>query len=250
MTIAHPNVEPLRADLSGPLLDEGWSIFRLAAPIMFICLVNMGMSVTDAVMVSALFGAEALAAVAVGNDLYSILFYLGTGVLAGFAPLYTAAAVRGDRDERLRLERSGRMAVALIAAFLVPLVWTAPSWLARLGLDPYLLSQGQGYTRAMAVTLVPMRAGWVLSLAVRVAEPHTAAPGHSQRLPGAPGDRLPLGLRPRGAAAPARPARSRRFRARDMVELSALERGRHDEIFTRGDCTHACSRMGAGRPDP
>ncbi len=123
---------------------------------MFICLVNMGMSVTDTVMVSALFGAEALAAVAVGSDLYSILFYLGAGVLAGFAPLYTAAVVRADRDARLRLERSGRIAVALVAALLVPLVWTAPDWLARLGLDPDLLSQGQGYTRAMAVTLVPM----------------------------------------------------------------------------------------------
>ena len=93
--------------LSGPLLDEGWSIFRLAVPIMFICLVNMGMSVTDTVMVSALFGAEALAAVAVGSDLYSILFYLGAGVLAGFAPLYTAAAVRG-RPRRAAAARAER----------------------------------------------------------------------------------------------------------------------------------------------
>ena len=124
---------PAQHAIARPLLDEGRSLLRLAAPIMFICLVNMGMSVTDTVMVSALFGAEALAAVAVGSDLYSILFYLGAGVLAGFAPLYTAAVVRADPDERLRLERSGRMAVALIAALLAPLVWTAPDWLARLG---------------------------------------------------------------------------------------------------------------------
>jgi len=158
MTITCPDLAepPREASTARPLLDEGRSLVRLAAPIMLICLVNMGMSVTDTVMVSALFGAEALAAVAVGSDLYSILFYLGAGVLAGFAPLYTAAVVRADRDERARLERSGRMAVALIAVLLVPVVWTAPEWLARLGLDPDLLSQGQGYTRSMAVTLVPM----------------------------------------------------------------------------------------------
>src|SRR5690606_7031484 len=37
-----------------------------------------------------------------------------------------------------------------------PAVWTAPAWLERLGLDPYLLQSGTGYTRAMALTLIPM----------------------------------------------------------------------------------------------
>ena len=125
MTIAADLAEPPRPRaVARPLLDEGRSLLRLAAPIMLICLVNMGMSVTDTAMVSALFGAEALAAVAVGSDLYSIVFYLGAGVLAGFAPLYTAAVVRADLAERARLERSGRLAVALIAALLAP--WCGP----------------------------------------------------------------------------------------------------------------------------
>jgi multidrug resistance protein, MATE family len=76
-------------------------------------------------------------------------------VLAGFAPLHTAAVVRGDPDQRLRLERGGRIAVALVAAARAPIV-TAPNWLARLGVEPDLLSQGQGYTRAMTATLPPM----------------------------------------------------------------------------------------------
>ena len=50
-------------------LDEGRALIRLATPIALIALVNMGMSVTDAVMVSALFGTDAFAAVAVGSDL-------------------------------------------------------------------------------------------------------------------------------------------------------------------------------------
>jgi MATE family multidrug resistance protein len=38
----------------------------------------------------------------------------------------------------------------------VPLVWLAPTWLESFGLDPGLLAEGQGYTRAMALTLIPM----------------------------------------------------------------------------------------------
>jgi MATE family multidrug resistance protein len=116
------------------------------------------MSVTDTVMVSALSGAEALAAVAVGSDLYSIVFYLAAGVLAGFAPLYTAAVVRAYGDAALRLQRSGRVAVALFAALLVP--WSGP----RLTGSPASASRptcchrDRGYTRAMAVTLPPMLA--------------------------------------------------------------------------------------------
>jgi MATE family multidrug resistance protein len=137
-------------------LDEGRALIRLATPIALIALVNMGMSVTDAVMVSALFGTHAFAAVAVGSDLYSIVFYLGAGILGGIAPFYTAAVTRADKDERVRLERIGWMTVGLLAALTVPLVWLAPTWLESFGLDPGLLAEGQGYTRAMALTLIPM----------------------------------------------------------------------------------------------
>jgi hypothetical protein len=123
---------------------------------MLIALVNMGMSVTDTLMVSAAFGAEALAAVAVGSDFYSILFYLGAGTIGGLAPFYTAAVVKADPAERARLERTGQVLVLGLSAVLVPVVWTAPDWLGRLGLDPDLLAEGRGYTRAMALTLVPM----------------------------------------------------------------------------------------------
>lgn len=137
-------------------LGEGRALFRLALPIALIALVNMGMSVTDTVMVSALFGAGALAAVAVGSDLYSILFYLCAGILGGVAPFYTAAVTRADADGRRRLERTGWLLAGLLAALMVPLVWFAPAWLALFGLEAQLLAEGEGYTRSMALTLVPM----------------------------------------------------------------------------------------------
>jgi MATE family multidrug resistance protein len=142
--------------VANPSVQEGKSLLKLAAPIMLIALVNMGMSVTDATMVSMMFGAEALAAVAVGSDFYSIVFYLGAGILGGLAPFYTAASVHSDAAETARLLRVGWLMAGLIAVLFVPLVWFSPNWLPVLGLDARLLDQGQGYTRAMALTLVPM----------------------------------------------------------------------------------------------
>jgi MATE family multidrug resistance protein len=140
-----------------PAPTEARALLRLALPIMLIAFVNMGMSITDAVMVSAWFGADALAAVAVGSDLQSIVFYLGAGVIGGIAPFYTAVLARGEHGgERLRLDRTGRALVALLALAGVPLLWCAPDWLRHFGLDAGLLERGRGYTRSMAVLLVPM----------------------------------------------------------------------------------------------
>ena len=139
-----------------PILGETRALLRLAVPIMLIALVNMGMSVTDTLMVSATFGAEALAAVAVGSDFYSVFFYLGVGTIGGLAPFYTATVVKSDPVARARIERLGQRIVLVIAAVLVPIVWSAPDWLDHLGLDQQLLDEGRGYTRAMALTLVPM----------------------------------------------------------------------------------------------
>jgi multidrug resistance protein, MATE family len=141
---------------ANPRRAEARALLRLALPIMLIAFVNMGMSITDTVMVSATFGAGALAAVAVGSDLQSIFFYLGAGILGGLAPFYTAALARGQAGERLRLDRIGRALVAALALVGAPLLWFAPDWLRHFGLDAGLLERGRGYTQSMAVLLLPM----------------------------------------------------------------------------------------------
>lgn len=146
---------PLIVRLLGAL-DEPLAMLRLAVPIMFIAVVNMGMSSTDTLMVSSSLGAEALAAVAVGSDFYSILFYPGAGTIGGLVPFHTAAVARALHARRARLEQVGCAIVLLLSAVLVPVVWTAPDWLLVLGLDAGLLDAGRGYTRTMALTLVPM----------------------------------------------------------------------------------------------
>jgi MATE family multidrug resistance protein len=160
MSIAHteiaPNVAPEADRRLRVHIEEGRALLRLAGAIALIALGSMGLSVSDTVMVSALFGTGALAAVAVGSDFYSIVFYLGAGVLGGIAPFYTAAVTRADASECARLERIGWMTVGVLATLIVPLIWFAPVWLENFGLDPALLRQGEGYTRTMALTLIPM----------------------------------------------------------------------------------------------
>lgn len=136
--------------------SEAASIVRLAGPIVLIALINMGMSVTDTMMVSWLFGTEALAAVAVGSDFYSIVFYLGTGVIAGLSPFFAKATADKSVAEQDKYRRIGWFITIATAILLFPLVWLAPDALGYVGLDRSLLETGRGYTRAMALTLVPM----------------------------------------------------------------------------------------------
>ena len=54
-----------RRKVTGERRREARALVRLAAPVAVTAIVNMGMSVTDTMMVSWFFGTEALAAVAV-----------------------------------------------------------------------------------------------------------------------------------------------------------------------------------------
>lgn len=144
-------------------------LMATAAPVAAMALVNMSMSVTDTLMAAAL-GVEALAAAGVASDLYSIAFYFAIGVIGGLAPLYAAAHAAGDRTRLARL-RASVWAVALILGLpLTLVVWTSPDWLKYVGIEPRLLDRGQDYSRAMALTLLPMLAAGVLRTRLVAAE--------------------------------------------------------------------------------
>ena len=136
---------------------EGAAIAKLATPIALVALVNMGMSITDTLM-AASFGAEALAAVAVGSDFYSIVFYLIAGTIGGIAPFYAAAHAESEFAQLRRLRSIGWAIVVLGSVFAVPTIWFAPHYLSRFGLNEQLLADGADYTQWMALTLIPMAA--------------------------------------------------------------------------------------------
>ena len=147
--------------LRGACRAEALAQLRLGAPIAGLALVNMAMSVTDTFMTAA-FGPEALAAVAVASDAYSIVFYLAVGCIGGLAPLYAAAHAAGDGAQLSRLRSAGWIVAALLALPLAALIWSGPALLPSFGIEASLVESGSGYMRAMALTLPPMLAVAVL----------------------------------------------------------------------------------------
>lgn len=119
---------PLRHAARNVSKAEAWALLRLAAPLTGLALVNMAMSVTDTLM-TATFGVEALAAVAVASDFYSILFYLAVGCIGGLGPLYAAAHAAGDADRLARLRTAGTITCALLALPICGLLWQTPALL-------------------------------------------------------------------------------------------------------------------------
>jgi len=152
---------PLRHAARNVSKAEAWALLRLGAPLTGLALVNMAMSLTDTLM-TAPFGAEALAAVAVASDFYSILFYLAVGCIGGLTPLYAAAHAAGDTGRLARLRTAGAIVCAALALLIAALLWHAPMVLGLLGIDPVIVDTGTGYVRAMALTLIPMLAVGVL----------------------------------------------------------------------------------------
>lgn len=155
-----PGATPPFARLFRPSAEAA-GLLVTAAPVAAMALVNMCMSVTDTLMAATL-GNEALAAAGVASDLYSIAFYLAIGVIGGLAPLYASAHASDDRQRLARLRASSWAVALLFALPMVLFVWTSPGWLDAFGIEPVLLDRGEGYSRAMALTLPPMLAAGVL----------------------------------------------------------------------------------------
>jgi MATE family multidrug resistance protein len=128
---------------------------RIAGPLMLTSLVNMGMAITDVIMMGWI-GPLALAAGAVASDFYSLVFYLCAGVIGAVSAIVSHA--RGARQHRLirRMIQQAFWAVALLAVPGALAIWQAPKLLALIGVQPEIIAGAGDYAAMMALTLVPM----------------------------------------------------------------------------------------------
>lgn len=127
---------------------------RLGVPIMMTVWINMGMSLTDTWLVSRL-GTEAIAAVAVASDFYSIVFYFCSGILAGLTPALAAAVASLSHARVQQLWTASWVMCAVCLLLAIPLLWFSPSLLAWIGIPSTLLDVGCLYSRLLALSLVP-----------------------------------------------------------------------------------------------
>lgn len=127
----------------------------LALPMTGVALVNMGMSITDTVMMGWI-GPTALAAGAVVSDLYSIVYYFMAGILSAVAPLIAQAMGAGRRNEVRRVMRQGFVMALILSVPAFFAVWYSSDLLALFGVEEKVINLGGEYAQMMALTIIPM----------------------------------------------------------------------------------------------
>lgn len=137
------------------LISDGLDLLRLAGPLIMAALLNMGIAITDVVMMGWL-GAAELGAGAMISDYHSIVFYFTGGILAAAAPIIAHA--RGARDPRT-VRRTVQQAMWLglpLALFGALAIWFSPRALATLGVHPDIVQLSAPYARMISLAYAAM----------------------------------------------------------------------------------------------
>lgn len=138
-----------------PALGEALALVRLALPLVLSSIVSMAMSITDVVMMGWL-GTTALAAGASASDYYSLVYYLGAGVVAALCPAVARALGAGDHAQVRAWVQQGVRLALLVALPCALAVWHADLALSAAGVVPEVVAMGAPYARWMALTCVLM----------------------------------------------------------------------------------------------
>lgn len=141
---------------ASPLRAEIGATARLAWPIVLTNLAQIALTTTDVVMMGWL-GPTALAAGALGANLYYAFFVIGLGLSMAPSPLMAQAMGR-RRHALADVRRSLRMGLWLVALANLPVMlalWFAGPILLLLGQDPGLSAEAAAYVRAMMWGLIP-----------------------------------------------------------------------------------------------
>ena len=149
--------------IAGPWRAEVRATLLLAYPLV---LTNLGQSLihaTDVVLLGRV-GPRALAAAALGVNLYVFCLIFGMGLLTAAAPMI--ARERGRKANSVRdVRRTVRQAVWSAVLLVLPmwaLLWHAADVLVLLGQDPELSAEAQGFLRFLMWALLPQFLYFVL----------------------------------------------------------------------------------------
>lgn len=127
-------------------------LLPLAGPLVANNLALAGMNFADTVMAGRL-GALDLAAVAVGNGVWMVVFLFGLGVLMGMSPTAAQYFGAGKSTEVGRAMRQCLWLSQALALCLFVLLLQAGHLLAAIGIDPQILPKTRGYINAIALGL-------------------------------------------------------------------------------------------------
>jgi MATE family multidrug resistance protein len=137
-------------------LGEGRATLTLSWPIILTNLAQMALNTTDVVMMGRL-GPDALAAGALGFNLYFPLCIFGIGVISAVAPMVArevGARPSSVRDVR-RTVRQGFWAATAITVPMWAILWFAEPILVAMGQEPALAAGAQNYVRGLQWAYLP-----------------------------------------------------------------------------------------------
>lgn len=157
MTQAIDTFGAARAPRPGAWRRELVATLALAWPLILTNLAQTALGATDVLMLSWL-SPEALAAGALGANLFYVCFIGGVGLLSGVSAMI--AAERGRRRHAVReVRRTARAGLWSAVALALPLwivLWNTREVLLLLGQDPDLAREAGHYMRAMMWGLLPI----------------------------------------------------------------------------------------------
>ncbi|MEI2806791.1 MAG: MATE family efflux transporter [Albidovulum sp.] len=141
---------------ANPWRQETKAMLALAWPMVLTNLAQAAMTATD-VMIIGRLGAEALAAGALGSNLYFAPLIFGLGLAYATAPMMATELGRRPhsvRDVR-RTVRQGLWLSALVSIPIWVLLWNAESVLLLMGQDPSLAREAGIYVRGLQWAVLP-----------------------------------------------------------------------------------------------
>lgn len=131
------------------------AMLHLAAPLVLAELGWMAMGIVDTMVVGRV-SAEAMGAVSLGSIVFYTAGVFASGLLLGLDTLVSQAFGAGDRDDCRHSFINGIWLALSLAAPVMVLVWASIPLLARLGIDPAVLSQTRPYLRAIDWSTLPL----------------------------------------------------------------------------------------------
>jgi len=142
--------------LARPWRAETGATLRLALPLVGTQLAQIAIMTTDVLFMGWL-GPEALAAGALGSNVYFLLWVFGIGLGMATSPVIAQAvgAKRKYLRDSRRTVRQGLWATLTVAIPGTIAMWHAAPLLRFLGQDPAIAEYAQEYTRALAPGLLP-----------------------------------------------------------------------------------------------
>lgn len=133
---------------------ESRTIIAISAPLMAAYVAEMGMMITDMIIVGRL-GANELAAVGLTADWFYVLLLIGMGVISIVGVLAAQSLGEGNRQGIIDASEQGMIVATISSVPVMLLVWYLAPALDLTGQDPDVIRLIGDYSRPLALSVLP-----------------------------------------------------------------------------------------------